>query len=216
MAMVIVAILMAVGIARFDVPVLMFLRQFDGVFWRVAGAIFDDKVWAACFFVAVALVYVQNTIKTKSNPWNLIKRFKIGGVLRDFWLKTKNSHAFLIFCSIFVTGVIVQVVKVFIGRARPILFEQVDVRGFFPPSFYWEYNSMPSGHTAISFAALVMIGMLYPRAKVFTWSLAILIGVSRICVGAHWPTDVILGAFIGMLVADFTKAFIMRMRKSHA
>ena len=67
------------------------------------------------------------------------------------------------------------------------------------------YNSMPSGHTAAAFSGLVMIGMLSPRIKWFTWTLAILIGVSSVYVGAHWVSDVVFGAFIGMVVADIVK-----------
>ena len=77
--------------------------------------------------------------------------------------------------------------------------------GFFPPSLDWAFNSMPSGHTAVSFAGLVMVGMLAPKYKVLTWTLAVVIGVSRVAVGAHWPSDVILGAFIGMVIADIVK-----------
>ena len=103
-------------------------------------------------------------------------------------------------------SLVVGVSKVLIGRARPIFFEALDITGFFPPSFDWAFNSMPSGHTAVSFAGLVMIGMLAPRYKFFTWTLAIIIGLSRIAIGAHWPSDVILGAFIGMVVADIIKS----------
>lgn len=82
--------------------------------------------------------------------------------------------------------------------------------GFFPPSTEWAFNSMPSGHTAVSFAGLVMIGMLAPRFKPLTWMLAILIGFSRVAYGAHWPTDVVFGAFIGMVVADIVKGMLRR------
>ena len=63
-----------------------------------------------------------------------------------------------------------------------------------------------NGHTFASFAGLVMLGLLAPKIKWFTWSLAILIGASRVFYGAHGPTDVILGAFIGMVAADLVKA----------
>ena len=79
----------------------------------------------------------------------------------------------------------------------------------------WDYekvvHSMPSGHTAVSFAALVMIGMLFPRIKWATWTLAVIIGVSRIYVGAHWPSDVIFGAFVGMICADIVKSVLKKV-----
>ena len=53
-----------------------------------------------------------------------------------------------------------------------------------------------------------MLGLLAPKIKWFTWTLAIVIGLSRICVGAHWPSDVIFGAFIGMLAADVVKSWL--------
>jgi undecaprenyl-diphosphatase len=61
-----------------------------------------------------------------------------------------------------------------------------------------------------SFAALVTIGLLAPRAKWFTWTLAIIIGMSRVCAGMHWPSDVIFGAFIGMVAADVVYAWMAR------
>ena len=105
---------------------------------------------------------------------------------------------------------IVKVLKVFIGRERPILYEALGLTGFYPPSWDWAFNSMPSGHTAVSFAGLVMIGMLAPKYKPLTWTLAIVIGLSRVAIGAHWPSDVILGAFIGMVVADIVKGRLLK------
>ena len=210
-ALVVTAVLVVMGLVWFDAPVLLFMRGLDCRFWQLMGKIFDEKIWTAAFAVAVLVVYIKKSLKSKIKFKNDRNRFSLVAFLRDFWLKTKGSNVFFIFCSILCTGVVVELAKVFIGRTRPILFEALEFRGFFPPSFDWVFNSMPSGHTAISFAALVMIGMLAPRAKPLTWTLAILIGVSRVCVGAHWPTDVILGAFIGMVVADIVKWRLARL-----
>lgn len=211
-AVMVVAVLVATGIVWFDAPVLLFLRTLDCRFWRILSAVFDDKVWAVASVAAVAGFYIKKSIDSKPNFRNERNNFSVKAVFGDFWQKTRRSNVFLIFCSIFATGVIVQVSKVFIGRSRPILFEALDFAGFYPPSLDWVFNSMPSGHTAISFAGLVMIGMLAPRVKPLTWTLAVMIGVARVCVGAHWPSDVILGAFIGMVMADLVKWQLMRIK----
>lgn len=64
-------------------------------------------------------------------------------------------------------------------------------------------NSFPSGHTCAAFAA----GMIWLRALPWKWGriaapvLAVLMGLSRLYVGVHYPTDVLAGAVIGALCA---------------
>jgi undecaprenyl-diphosphatase len=43
------------------------------------------------------------------------------------------------------------------------------------------------------------IGALWPRARPFMWTYAVIIAVSRIVLTAHFPSDVIAGALIGMI-----------------
>ncbi len=65
-------------------------------------------------------------------------------------------------------------------------------------------SSFPSGHAASAFAGALATSRLFPVARIVWWPLAILIAVSRVYVGAHWPTDVVAGAVIGFAVAWFT------------
>lgn len=202
------AILIALGISYYDQPLYLFLRQFDCRLWRIFDAIFDAKIWLIVAFSCYAVFCVKKLVITKLKYRNNRNRFSLFVLLNDFFVKTKNSYAFLIFCSIFGASIVGKFLKIMIGRARPIFYEALDMVGFFPFSTEWAFNSMPSGHAAASFAGLVMIGLLAPRAKWFTWTLTIVIGLSRVCVGAHWPTDVLFGAFIGMVSADLVKATI--------
>ncbi len=202
-------VLVVLGILWFDEPLFVFLRQFNCKLWNVFDVVFAGKVWLLVSFIAAVVLCVKKVIKSEIS----VKLSNIGGSIRDCFEKTKSSHAFLIFYSVLSAGIIVKILKTFIERARPIFFEALDMTGFFPPSLDWAFNSMPSGHTAISFAGLVMIGMLAPRYKPVTWTLAVLVGVSRIAFGAHWPSDVIFGAFIGMVVADVVKWYMLKKSK---
>lgn len=63
--------------------------------------------------------------------------------------------------------------------------------------------SFPSGHTTTAFAMAGFI-MLTFQSSMVRWGvflLAVIAGVSRISVGAHWPEDVLAGAALGMMLA---------------
>lgn len=65
-------------------------------------------------------------------------------------------------------------------------------------------SAFPSGHAARAFAGALAVSRLLPSWQPAWWSLAALIAFSRIYVGAHWPSDVLAGAVIGVAIAWFT------------
>ena len=211
-ATLVVAGVILLGIRWYDIPLYVYLQQYNYVAWRWFANIFDGKVWVIVFGLATIVMYLKKTYDLRNDPTTHMHWFNIKFLTRDAYAKLKNSNAFLVFCSLVLSGVVVEILKFVIGRARPIFFDEFGIVGFFPGTFEWAFNSMPSGHTALSFAGLVMLGMLMPRFKVLTWGLAILIGLSRVAIGAHWPTDVILGAFVGMVAADVVLAIVRRIK----
>lgn len=202
-----------VGVFWFDKSVYLFLRGYDCPAWRIFDTLFATKVWLFGSFVAWMLILVSIYIKTRVR--NKVSGFKFNPKQSIKWVieKSKNNPACLIFCSVFSAAVATGILKILIGRARPIFFEALGQSGFYPGHADWAFNSMPSGHTSASFAAFVMIGLLFPKIKGATWTFAIVIGASRVCHGMHWPSDVLLGAFIGMVAADLVKWFMNKKIK---
>ena len=198
------------GVFWFDKPVYLFLRQFDFWLWHLFDKIFDAKIWIAASVIVLVVFYIRKIFYSKPRYRNSNNQPSFQTFCKDFWYKTRNSYAVFVLSSVLAASIVGKVLKIVIGRMRPLFFEALDKTGFVPFSTDWAFNSMPSGHTFASFAGLIMLGLLAPKIKWFTWTLAIIIGVSRVCVGAHWPSDVILGAFIGMVAADLVKSLLKR------
>lgn len=61
--------------------------------------------------------------------------------------------------------------------------------------------SMPSGHATTAFAAALAVGLVHPRLRLPLMTLAALIAVSRVWLGVHYLSDVLVGAAIGLVTS---------------
>ena len=61
--------------------------------------------------------------------------------------------------------------------------------------------SFPSGHTLHSVAFSLILTVYYPMFAFVVWPLTALIAISRVVLGLHYPSDVIVGALIGAITA---------------
>lgn len=132
--------------------------------------------------------------------------------LYGYGLFTKNEKirklSVLIIASSFTTGIIQSVSKTAFGRARPL-------NGFKSNEFrFWThepgFHSLPSGHTVLSMTMSHAIAKQFNNtwSKVAVYSLGSIAPISRLFRGAHWLTDVGLGAVLSIVVVDSIDKFL--------
>ncbi len=116
----------------------------------------------------------------------------------------RKFGATLIFAMI-LEFIIVYCLKFAVDRPRPFVTYEIDalINAFNSTSF-------PSGHTAQLFCAATVIGIFRRKYAAPMFILAIMVAVSRMYLYAHYPTDVLAGAVIGIVVAFVTIEYIMR------
>jgi undecaprenyl-diphosphatase len=100
----------------------------------------------------------------------------------------------------FATEVLIQTLKVFFNRSRPFkALEQV----IFNLPIPRDPHSFPSGHTASAVVIALVLGWLFPAFRMVFYLYPVFIGLSRIYLGYHYPTDVLAGGAIPLLLSTF-------------
>ena len=78
-------------------------------------------------------------------------------------------------------------------------------------------NSFPSGHTGCVFAvASVLFYMMPKKVGIPAMIIASLVGISRLYVGVHYPTDIIGGFLIGMFTGFVAKLIVEKVCEKRA
>jgi undecaprenyl-diphosphatase len=86
--------------------------------------------------------------------------------------------------------------KYLIGRERPYVADPLP-----EPLMTTHLDlSFPSGHAATSFAGATVLALLVPRLGPALYALAVLVSLSRVYVGVHFPLDIAAGALLGTAV----------------
>ena len=119
--------------------------------------------------------------------------------------------AFL-FAAVAVSGLLVDLLKVIFGRARPKLLFAAGVYDFGWLGFSADHWSFPSGHAATAAALMTALWCLWPRHVLFYVALAAVVAVSRVVIGAHYLSDVVMGAFVAVLTTRALAALFVRCR----
>lgn len=109
---------------------------------------------------------------------------------------------------IFITHGIGSLMKLTVGRQRPTTYTT--------KRWHLKTHSFPSGHalgSAAAYGTVALVasshGLLGAMGALFLAVLVILIGVSRIYLGAHYPSDVAVGWLLGAAGAFIAASFLL-------
>ncbi|HUZ66373.1 MAG TPA: phosphatase PAP2 family protein [Beijerinckiaceae bacterium] len=143
----------------------------------------------------------------------LLQRGRGAGRVVDAGLGLLAGRAVFVFCDNMFSGIIgSQLIKHLVGRARPHLIDQVGPFHFEPFSFKSTLASFPSGHTITAFTTASALGLFAPKLRIPLYLLASAVALSRLALRAHYPSDVIAGAAIGLVSTWFVGRLFARRR----
>lgn len=123
-------------------------------------------------------------------------------VSRYNWRKCLYLFSSGLLSVILSRGIVTELIRFFYHRSRP--FIELNLSGIDYP----DTGSLPSGH--MTFLIPLSLLIWHEDKKLGKWFLisTLLIGLGRIAVGLHWPTDILLGIAVGIASFYLIRKFI--------
>ena len=190
-----------------DIPFFQFSRAFDEFIFNFfknfidpLSDIFDPfNIILLCLFLIFINLNVHKIIKNDIKLRTLELRTGFSSE------KIKNSFTLInLICKHFIyslagAGILCNLLKYIFGVSRPkyFFFEGYDRINFF--NFEHKVNSFPSGHTQAAFTLAILLIIYTNRFTLLILIFAILMGISRIFMSMHFPSDLLFGAYVGSL-----------------
>ena len=117
-----------------------------------------------------------------------------------FHRKKKKEYKIMIaealFSAILARFVITNIIRFIYFRPRPFVNYQVNLL-----LNHKMEGSFPSGHAAFFFALSFVVYFFEKKAGILFLTISLLMGLARIFVGIHYPSDILGGIFVGMISA---------------
>ena len=175
------------------------------------GAAFylDDTVW---HFILqhqsrAARNFMHNVSRFGDWPSHVALGLLLLGIA--WWRGSKKwTRIFLaMLLAMAIAGIAGDVIKRTVPRARPSVKSELRWGG---PRFSTKYHAFPSGHVAASTAFFGVLIFARRRIGLACLPIPILIGFSRMYIGAHYLSDVVCAAVLGISTAILVAHFFLR------
>jgi membrane-associated phospholipid phosphatase len=188
-------------------------------YWLIGIVIAAIAMVAAFHFDHAMLNFIaQHQDRLVNKMMNKISRFgdwpehfAVGLLLAGiaWWRGSKKwTRIFLaMLIALAIAGLAGRVIKISTGRARPSVKTEEVWEG---PRFSSKFHAFPSGHVAASTAFFAVLLFANWRIGLACLPIPLLIGFSRMYVAAHYLSDVVFAAVLGIVCAIFVNCLFLR------
>ena len=170
----------------------------------VSYEFFDQPAARFCSTIDRTITYISGLITRLGISTPYLAAALAGFIYFKFIKKNEilaNSAVFL-FLAVALAGIANDLIKVLVGRSRPGLLFSQGIYGFKPFTDQYFYASFPSGHANAIAALCYGLNAVTGRFKYLRLSIVLAVMASRVIVGAHFPGDVLFGAYLGVVVTE--------------
>ena len=130
-------------------------------------------------------------------------------------LREISNYSLALLASFVVASVILHSIKIFLGRRRPRDEFQHGLYGFRYFTWQLQYDSFPSGHAMTIFCVAVVASAISPAFAPLWLILATALALTRALLTAHFFSDVLVGAAIGVLITRETLLLVFPTLAPH-
>jgi undecaprenyl-diphosphatase len=130
-----------------------------------------------------------------------------------FFKKFRVMASLAIFSALS-TELVKGVIVLFYQRPRPYMVLPGVSKLIWLP---WadNFQSFPSGHALFFFAAGTMVYLFNKKWGALFFASSVVVGLARVFVGVHWPSDILGGALLGALTSFIIYQFYLRYKKKY-
>jgi len=134
------------------------------------------------------------------STWYLAGSLALFFIFRFLYRQRIYAHrALFLFVSVAASGIITNIIKMIIGRYRPEMFFEKGLYGFEFFQIDSTLVSFPSGHATTAFSLAYALSLFSLRYRMLLFSFALAVAASRVIITAHYFSDVVVGAYIGIM-----------------